>query len=173
MSTVDGNGKKRLGDRDLARYLEHGGILLAGPRGWVRSDQEKTMNDDSRSISGSQSPAYTSSSSESTTGIRLTDNTAAVLAYFTIFPALLFLLFPTYNRVPYVRFHCIQSILFWIVASAIHAGLVYVPVFGVLLSVIATTAMVCHCIYTILRAGHGYRYKMVLVGKYAESLAGE
>src|ERR1700760_4654206 len=40
----------------------------------------------------------------------LADNVAGMLAYFTIIPAIVFLLIEPYNRNRFVRFHCFQCL---------------------------------------------------------------
>ena len=48
----------------------------------------------------------------------LTDNVAGGLAYITIFPALLFLFLPPYNRRPFVRFQCCQCLFLFLASAA-------------------------------------------------------
>jgi uncharacterized membrane protein len=49
----------------------------------------------------------------------LSDNAAGAIAYITLFPALIFLFLPPYNRSRYIRFHAWQSIILDIVLSMI------------------------------------------------------
>src|SRR5271157_1553783 len=56
----------------------------------------------------------------------LTDNVAGMLAYFTIIPAIVFLVLKPYNRSRFIRFHSFQCIFFavgwtvlWIMLSII------------------------------------------------------
>src|SRR5579863_2588107 len=63
----------------------------------------------------------------------LSDNVAGMLAYFTIVPAIIFLVLEPYNRSRFIRFHAFQCIFFavgwtalWIVLNIV----VHVPFFG-------------------------------------------
>src|SRR5205823_4539366 len=53
-------------------------------------------------------PAYAASAT--TAGGALADNIAGMLAYFTIIPAIVFLLVEPYNRNRFVRFHSFQCL---------------------------------------------------------------
>src|SRR5258706_16300427 len=63
----------------------------------------------------------------------LTDNVAGMLAYFTIIPAIIFLVLEPYNRSRFVRFHAWQSIFFnvgwWILWFGLHI-VAHIPFLG-------------------------------------------
>jgi zinc-ribbon domain len=49
----------------------------------------------------------------------LTDNVAGMLAYFTIVPAIVFLVMEPYNRSRFIRFHAFQCIFFAVAWTAL------------------------------------------------------
>ena len=67
------------------------------------------------------------------TGAGLADNVAGMLAYFTIIPAIIFLVLEPYNRSRFVRFHAWQSIIFNVAWWILWIGLrivVHIPLLG-------------------------------------------
>src|SRR4051794_18633082 len=48
----------------------------------------------------------------------LGDNIAGMLAYCTIFPAIIFLALDPYNKNKFIRFHSFQSLLLWVAVAA-------------------------------------------------------
>jgi len=104
----------------------------------------------------------------------LADNVAGALAYITILPAILFLILPDYNRRPFVRFHafqCICLIVTWIVLSFVFTA---IPVLGwfVLLPLLVLTMAVMF-VMSIVKAYSGEKWKVPVLGNYAEKFANQ
>ena len=113
----------------------------------------------------------------------LRENLAGALAYITFLPAVVFLLLDPYRRNPFVRFHSVQCLLFWL-ASVIVAVLLrlavrvllFIPVVGPLLAlllvVIVALASVFTWIVLLVKAFQGERFGLPLIGNLAERYAG-
>ncbi|HUX43135.1 MAG TPA: hypothetical protein VMV57_00145 [Terracidiphilus sp.] len=117
--------------------------------------------------------------SQSTTTERaLADPVAGGLAYFAGVPAIYFLIREPYNRRPFVRFHCWQSIYYLITSIVI----------GVLLGVITeivpqlkflefdhfplvSLVLVVVWVVAMLEAFNGKRFKLPALGEMAEKRA--
>lgn len=100
----------------------------------------------------------------------LTDNVAGALAYVTILPAILFLVLPDYNTRSFIRFHAFQSIglgLVWFAVSIIMA----IPILGWIIGAIGMLAVFCAWVVCLMKAYQGERFKLPVLGKYAEDLA--
>jgi len=107
------------------------------------------------------------------------DHILAACAYFTFLPALAFLLLSRYRRNPFIRFHSVQCLLFWLVSVA--AGVLvrlvtllvfFVPIVGPLLAVLFVTivALAALFLWIILavKALQGERFALPLIGGMAE-----
>jgi uncharacterized membrane protein len=102
----------------------------------------------------------------------LSDNAAGALAYVTIIPAIIFLIVEPYNRNGYVRFHAWQSIFLGIAAFAIDTVLSFIPIIGWILLPIAMLGFLVLWIIALLKALKGDRFKLPVIGKFAEQQAG-
>lgn len=78
----------------------------------------------------------------------LPKNIAGALAYFTLVPAIVFLLVDPYRKSRFVRFHAVQCLLVWLVGAVVALALrvlgmavFLIPVLGPLLVVIASAAI--------------------------------
>jgi uncharacterized membrane protein len=107
----------------------------------------------------------------------LTDNVAGMLAYFTIIPAIIFLVLEPYNRSRFIRFHSFQSIFFaigWTVLWIALQIVVHVPFFGWLTifvwPLIALAGLIIW-IVLILKAYQGQMFKLPIIGDIAEKQA--
>jgi len=108
----------------------------------------------------------------------LTDNVAGMLAYFTIIPAIVFLVLEPFNRKPFVRFHSFQCIFFavgwtvlWIVLSIIG----HIPVLGwatIFLWPLISLAGLVIWIVLVLKAYQGQMFKLPVIGDMAAKQAG-
>jgi len=107
------------------------------------------------------------------------ENLIAASAYLTFLPALAFLLLEPYRRNPFVRFHSIQCLLFWLVSIAaavlvrvLVLLLLFVPVVGPLLAVlivtIAALAALFLWIVLFVKALQGERFGLPVIGDLAE-----
>jgi uncharacterized membrane protein len=112
----------------------------------------------------------------------LPENVAGALAYFTIIPAIIFLLVEPYNKNRFVRFHCFQCFglcLVGLVAGATLriAGFVlfFIPAFGPLLlllvSMVVGLAFLAIWAVLIVKALQGEMLELPLVGEFAEQQA--
>lgn len=97
----------------------------------------------------------------------LSQNAAAAIAYITIIPAIIFLVLEPYNKMPYVRFHAMQSLglnIVWIIVMMV---LSIIPVIGWLLLPFAGLALLAIWIYTVLQAYKGNWFKLPGLGNFA------
>jgi uncharacterized membrane protein len=118
----------------------------------------------------SDSPQYPPASQPAQSG--LSDNAAGALAYVTIIPAIIFLIVEPYNKNSYVRFHSWQSIFLGIAAFAIEMILSIIPIVGWIIIPFFLIGFLIVWIIVLLKASKGQRYKLPLIGKYAEQQAG-
>lgn len=102
----------------------------------------------------------------------LSDNAAGALAYVTIIPAIIFLIVEPYNKNSFVRFHSWQSIFLGIAAFAVDMVLSFIPIIGWILLFPVMIAFLVVWIVAIMKALKGQRWKLPLIGKYAEQQAG-
>lgn len=105
--------------------------------------------------------------------------TAGALAYFTVIPAIIFLLVEPYNRDRFLRFHSFQCIGFWLAALVIGAVvraaaflLFFVPLLGylvvLLLSMVTSLGLFAIWVVLIVKALQGEIFKLPIVGDFAE-----
>lgn len=101
----------------------------------------------------------------------LSDTAAGALAYITIIPAIIFLIVEPYNKNSFVRFHAWQSIFLGIAAFAI--GFINViPILGQLIFLVGMLILFVAWIIALLKALKGERFKLPVIGKFAEQQAG-
>jgi uncharacterized membrane protein len=101
----------------------------------------------------------------------LSDNAAGALAYVTIIPAIIFLIVEPYNKNSYVRFHAWQSIFLGIAGFAI--GIInIIPILGQIIFLLGMLVLFVAWIMAVLKALKGERFKLPLIGKFAEQQAG-
>ena len=113
----------------------------------------------------------------------LAENVAGMLAYFTIIPAILFLVIEPYNRNRFVRFHAFQclfvavglivlDILLVIASSIFHL----VPVIGwfvaALMWPLYSLAVLALWLLLVIKAYQHEMFKLPIVGDLAEKQAG-
>ena len=113
----------------------------------------------------------------------LRENFAGAFAYVTFLPALAFLLLEPYRRNPFVRFHSVQCLLFWlasiVVAALLRLGslvLPFIPVVGPLLTVLLATIVALAAVFTwivlLVKAFQGERFALPGIGDLAEQYSG-
>ncbi len=113
----------------------------------------------------------------------MAENVAGMLAYFTIIPAIIFLLIEPYNRNRFVRFHSFQclftaaalvvvDIALVIVASVLH----FIPVIGWVFTAIMwplySLAIFALWLLLVIKAYQHEMFKLPFVGDLAEKQAG-
>lgn len=114
----------------------------------------------------------------------LSENVAGALAYFTIFPAVLFLFLEPYRKNLFVRFHALQCFLYTAAVVLLGVGLrladyllFVIPVLGpflvVVIDVVAALAAIVLWFVLVAKAWRGEAFKMPYVGDFAERYAGE
>jgi uncharacterized membrane protein len=118
----------------------------------------------------SNSPQYPPAAQPAQSG--LSDNAAGALAYVTIIPAIVFLIVEPYNRNSYIRFHSWQSIFLGIAAFVVDTICSFIPILGwfVLLPLCMIGFLVLW-IMAIMKALKGERFKLPIIGKFAEQQA--
>jgi uncharacterized membrane protein len=121
------------------------------------------------------------SSRPATTGVAapgLADNIAGMLAYFTILPAIIFLVLEPYNKSRFIRFHSFQSIFFCVAWTVLWTALrivVSIPILGwmtVFLWPMIMLAGLILWILVVIKANQGQMYKLPFIGDLAEKQAG-
>jgi uncharacterized membrane protein len=108
----------------------------------------------------------------------LADNVAGMLAYFTIIPAIVFLVLEPYNKSRFVRFHAWQCVFFNVAWWILWIGLrivVHIPLLGFLtLLVWPLVGLGGFIVWIILvvKANQGQMFKLPVIGELAEKQAG-
>lgn len=107
----------------------------------------------------------------------LSDTAAAAISYITIIPAILFLVIEPYNKKPFVKFHCFQSIglcvawfAIWIAVMILQIVLHFIPLIGILfviLNMCIGLGFFIIWIIAILKASKGEWYKLPVIGDFA------
>ena len=112
---------------------------------------------------------------EETPQTGLSDTAACGLAYFTFIPAIIFLVVAPYNINPKVKFHAWQSIfltgvaiVFWVIALI----LVFVPILGLLISLLGWLGLLILWIICVVKAFNGDRFVIPVIGQLAAKQAG-
>ena len=114
-------------------------------------------------MSTAPSPAPTASGG-------LTDNTAGLLAYITIIPAIIFLVMEPYNKNKFIRFHAFQNVFLFVGWIALHVILV-VPLLGWAVYMIGGLALFVGWLVALIKAGQGQKFKLPIIGELAEKQA--
>jgi len=113
----------------------------------------------------------------------MAENVAGMLAYFTIIPAIIFLLIEPYNRNRFIRFHSLQclftavalvvvNIVLAIVSSILH----FIPVIGWIFTAILWPlyglAILALWLLLVIKAYQHEMFKLPFVGDLAQKQAG-
>lgn len=107
----------------------------------------------------------------------MSDNVAGMLAYFTMIPAIIFLVMEPYNRNRFIRFHSFQSLFFAVAWTVLWIGLsifLHIPFLGwlsVLIWPLVWLAGFIIWIVLVLKANQGKMYKLPVIGDMAEKQA--
>ena len=108
----------------------------------------------------------------------LADNVAGMLAYFTIIPAIIFLVLEPYNKSRFVRFHAWQSILFNVAWWILWIGLrivIHMPFLGFLTLFVWPLIWLggfIVWIILVIKANQGQMFKLPVIGDLAQQQAG-
>lgn len=101
----------------------------------------------------------------------LSDTAASGLAYVTIIPAIIFLVVAPYNQKREIRFHCWQSISLGIAWFAIGV-IAIIPILGWLIFMVGFLVLFVVWLMCIIKAFNGGRFKIPVIGEFAEKQAG-
>ena len=106
----------------------------------------------------------------------LEENIAGMLAYFTIIPAIVFLLVEPYNRNRFVRFHSFQCLFTCGALIVIHVGLSIIgyalPLLILPIYMLLGLAELALWILLVIKAYQHEMFKLPIVGDLAEKQAG-
>lgn len=111
------------------------------------------------------------SAAKQKTGVR-GDDFLGALAYVSFVPALVFLLVDRYRKYPFVRFHSIQCLLFWlvcvvlaVVVRIVWLVLLFIPIVGPLLAVLVVVVVALAAVFTwivlLVKAFQGERLRFL------------
>lgn len=113
----------------------------------------------------------------STPASGMADNTAGMLAYVTIIPAIIFLVMEPYNKNKFIRFHAFQSLFFnlaWVVLWVGLSIIGMIPIIGwltlVLWPLIGIAGLVVW-ILLLIKANKREKWKLPVIGEIAEKQA--
>jgi uncharacterized membrane protein len=102
----------------------------------------------------------------------LADNQAGALAYITIIPAILFLILEPYNKRPFVRFNAFQCLCLAGAGFVLSFIAGVIPFLGwFILAPLVGLAMLVSVILCIYKAYTGTKFKLPIIGNFAENLA--
>jgi uncharacterized membrane protein len=112
----------------------------------------------------------------------LSDNAAGAIAYLTVIPAIIFLLIEPFNKNSFVKFHSLQCIFLCLTAIVVDIA------FGILLAIVGMMFPLAFLgvflwpllalfwlgvvILCIVNAYQGKRFKLPIIGPFAEKTAG-
>ncbi len=108
-------------------------------------------------------------------GVPIAENVAGMLAYFTIIPAIIFLLIEPYNRNRFVRFHSFQCLFTAAALIVLHVCLSFLsyalplimfPIWGLL-----GLAEFALWVLLVVKAYQHQMFKLPIVGDFAEKQA--
>jgi uncharacterized membrane protein len=124
-------------------------------------------------------PAYVVPTAAPASG--LSENAAGAIAYLTIIPAIIFLAIEPYNRIPFVRFHswqsialCVAAIVVQVLVSMFEIMVHFIPGMVLLFSLIhfaVGLGLFVVWLFLMLKASKGERYKLPVIGDFAEKQA--
>ncbi len=105
---------------------------------------------------------------------RVPENLAAVLAYVTVIPAIVFLLAKPYSKNEFVRFHAFQSVALAVASTAVAAALLFlanVSSINLLLipfSLIVAIAIALIVLVCMIKAYQHQMYPLPVLGPWAQ-----
>ncbi len=102
----------------------------------------------------------------------LSDNAASGLAYFTLIPAIIFLVVAPYNQKANIRFHCWQSIFLGIACIVVDVILTMIPVVGWIIIPIFGLLVLILWILCVVKAFNGQRFNIPIISEFSAKQAG-
>ncbi len=109
----------------------------------------------------------------------LSEDAASGLAYLTFIPAIIFLVVSPYNTNPKVKFHAWQSIaiaIAWFAAWVVLRIILFIPFVNLLLFILAPVVWLGFLVLALIamiQAFQGKRFKIPVLGDFAEKQAGK
>lgn len=105
------------------------------------------------------------------------DRWLGAVAYLTLLPAIAFVFVKQFQRRRFVRFHAVQSILFWLVATSLAIIGMFVSNFGFLLiwlvcGILVTFAIFLTWLVLSVKALQGERFHLPWLGNMADQFGG-
>jgi uncharacterized membrane protein len=100
----------------------------------------------------------------------LADNVAGGLAYVTIIPAIIFLIVEPYSKNKFVKFHAFQC-LGLAVLGICFSIITVVPVLGWIVGLLGHLAVLVLWVICIIKAFQGGKFKIPVIGEFAEKQA--
>jgi len=101
----------------------------------------------------------------------LNDNTAGMLAYITIIPAIIFLVMEPYNKSKFVRFHSFQCLCLAGCGVVAQIALSVIPIIGWILIPFVGLGILVLAIICLIKASQGQKFKLPFIGDLAEKWA--
>lgn len=101
-------------------------------------------------------------------------NMMGALAYFTIIPAIIFLVMEPYSKNSFIKFHSFQSIFFLvaaIVVSICSSIIGMIPFVGWLIALFVPLGLLLVWALLVFKAFSGERFKLPVIGDFAEQQA--
>ncbi len=129
------------------------------------------MADGTTVCPGCGKAASSASSSAAPSAGGLQDNVAGMLAYFTIIPAIVFLVLEPYNKNKFIRFHSFQCLFLSGALIVIHIILGFIPILGWIASLLLSLATVIVWVLLVVKAYQGQKFKLPFIGDLAEQQA--
>ena len=131
------------------------------------------------SVAAGDAPAPASApAAGGATSSGLTSNVAGALAYFTVIPAIIFLVAEPYNKDKFIRFHAFQCLFLAAASFVLFLGLglfSIIPVIGwivgLLLIPLLVLGMFAVVIFTMYKAYNNERFQLPVIGKLADQQA--
>jgi uncharacterized membrane protein len=117
-----------------------------------------------------QEPEYIPPPPAAAAASGLADNVAGALAYVTIVPAIIFLVMEPYNKNRFIRFHAFQSLglaVCWFACSVV----LVIPILGWIVGLIGMLVTFCAWILCVVKAFGGEKFKLPIIGDFAEKTA--
>ena len=116
--------------------------------------------------------------SSASTSSGLTSNVAGALAYFTIIPAIIFLVMEPYNKDRFVKFHAFQCLFLAAASFVLFFALSIVAVIpiigwiiGLLLIPLLVLVLFGTVIFTMYKAYNNEKFMLPVIGKLADQQA--
>jgi uncharacterized membrane protein len=101
----------------------------------------------------------------------LSESAASGLAYITIIPAIIFLVMAPYNQNPRIKFHCFQCL--GLALTMFCCGIIMIiPILGWIIGILGYLTTFVFWVICIIKAFSGGRFKLPVIGNFAEKQAG-